>query len=141
MEKFLDEAGIPRDTVLLDEGSGLSRSCLVTPGASVQLLTYMSHHRAREAFLDALPIAGIDGTLHNRFKGTAAAGNARAKTGTLRYVNTISGYLTTQAGEKLAFSVMLNNYEQRPQAGGSDASPAPDAIIRMLAEFRGRSTD
>lgn len=138
MEKFLAQASIPANEALLDEGSGLSRSCLLTPAASVQLLTYMNRHRARFAFVDALPIAGIDGSLRNRFKGTAAAGNARAKTGTLRYVNTISGYVTAKSGEKLVFSIMLNNYEPNARGGGSGGSP-PDAIVEMLAEFDGKT--
>jgi D-alanyl-D-alanine carboxypeptidase/D-alanyl-D-alanine-endopeptidase (penicillin-binding protein 4) len=122
--------------VLLDEGSGLSRGCLVTAAASVQLLTYMGHHRCRDAFVDALPIAGVDGTLSNRFKETAAAGNARAKTGTLRHVNAISGYVTSAAGEKLVFSVMLNNYQARSASAAS--APETDAIVRMLAEWTGQ---
>ncbi len=139
MAKFLVEAGIPANTALLDDGSGLSRSCLVTPAASVRLLTYMSHHRAKVAFLDALPVAGVDGTLRNRFTGTQAAGNARAKTGSLRYVDTISGYVTTQAGEKLVFSVMLNNYGPNYRSGAFDGASPPDAVVRLLAEFGGRS--
>jgi D-alanyl-D-alanine carboxypeptidase/D-alanyl-D-alanine-endopeptidase (penicillin-binding protein 4) len=57
-----------------------------------------------------------------------AAGNVRAKTGTLRYVNTLSGYVTTKAGENLVFSLMLNNYD------GESARAALDTIAVMLAE-------
>jgi D-alanyl-D-alanine carboxypeptidase/D-alanyl-D-alanine-endopeptidase (penicillin-binding protein 4) len=132
MSKFLAEAGIPGGRVLLDEGSGLSRGALVTPSASVQLLTFMAHHRYHDAFFNALPIAGVDGTLRNRFKGTSAAGNVRAKTGTLRYVNTLSGYLTTRAGEKLVFSVMLNNYT------GADGRDEIDRLVESLAAITSR---
>jgi serine-type D-Ala-D-Ala carboxypeptidase/endopeptidase (penicillin-binding protein 4) len=138
MEKFLAQIGIPRGQVLLNDGSGLSRSALVTPAASVQLLTYMTHHRAHQAFYDAFPVAGVDGTLHNRFKGTAAADNVHAKTGTLEYVNTISGYVTTKAGEKLVFSVMLNNYEPTTRGPRFEPGPPPDAIINLLADFAGK---
>ena len=70
-------------------------------------------------------------------KGTAAAGNARAKTGSLRYVYTLSGYVTSAAGERLAFSIMLNNYYNTDQ----NSSPRGDidAIVVMLAGFAGRS--
>lgn len=110
MRKFLTEAGIdPRD-VLIEEGSGLSRSGLVKPNATIQLLKYMNKHRYADVFVKSLPIAGVDGTLRSRFKGTPAEKNLRAKTGTLRYVNSLSGYVTTLAGERLVFSIMLNNF-------------------------------
>ena len=94
------------------DGSGLSRRDLVTADATLQLLTYMSRHRYGAAFREALPVAGVDGTLKNRMKGTAAAGNVRAKTGTLSAVATLSGYVTSAAGERLVFSIMLNNYPE-----------------------------
>jgi len=83
--------------------------------------------------VDALPLAGVDGTLRSRFQGTAAAGNLRAKTGTLSGVNTLSGYVTSAAKEKLVFSIMLNN-----NAGGSGA-PQVDAVAAQLAEFTVKS--
>jgi serine-type D-Ala-D-Ala carboxypeptidase/endopeptidase (penicillin-binding protein 4) len=129
MRRFLETAGVPPDEVLLEEGSGLSRGALVTPNATVALLQHMSKHRWKQEFRNALPIAGVDGTLRNRMKGTAAAKNARAKTGTLRYVNTLSGYVTTQAGEELVFSLMLNNYE------GEGARSALDWIVVTLADW------
>ena len=67
-------------------------------------------------------------------KGTPAAGNVRAKTGTLRWANSISGFVTTAAGEHLAFSLMLNRYyELRPARGDLDT------IVVMLAGFTGRT--
>ena len=134
MQKFLNFAGISQSTVQLDEGSGLSRACLVTPGATVQLLTFMNTNRCRDAFVDALPVAGVDGTLHNRFKGTLAAGNLRAKTGSLSGVNTLSGYVTTAGKEKLVFSIMLNNYREE-----GEGRAAIDAVAVQLAEFTGSS--
>jgi D-alanyl-D-alanine carboxypeptidase/D-alanyl-D-alanine-endopeptidase (penicillin-binding protein 4) len=116
---FLKQAGIDTNTVLLQEGSGLSRAALVTPRATVELLTFMSRHRYHETFLDALPIAGVDGTLRNRFKGTRAAGNVRAKTGSLGFVDALSGFCTNSANEPLVFSIMLNNYrEDGPEHNG-----------------------
>ncbi len=137
MQKFLAEAGIKRGMTMLEEGSGLSRACLVTPSSLVQLLTYMERHRYRDAFLDALPVAGVDGTLRDRFQGTAAAGNLRAKTGSLRCVDVLSGYLTTQGNDKLVFSIMLNNY----QAPGrhADGRADIDALVGMLVDFDGKS--
>jgi D-alanyl-D-alanine carboxypeptidase/D-alanyl-D-alanine-endopeptidase (penicillin-binding protein 4) len=134
MRRFLRQAGIDRGMALLEEGSGLSRASLVTPGATVKLLTFMSRHRHREAFIDALPIAGVDGTLRNRFKGTPAEGNVRAKTGSLGYVDTLSGFLNDGGREKLVFSIMLNNYrETDPEHTGRAEI---DKLVRMLVDYR-----
>jgi D-alanyl-D-alanine carboxypeptidase/D-alanyl-D-alanine-endopeptidase (penicillin-binding protein 4) len=146
LNDFLSQAGIKKGEVLLEEGSGLSRRDVITPQATVALLVHMRNSRWSDVYRNALPIAGVDGTLQNRMKGTLAAGNVRAKTGTLRYVYTLSGYVTTTAGERLAFSIMLNNYNaERPDASTVPAasSTAPrdemDAIAIMLAGFTGRS--
>lgn len=135
LNNFLAEVGVKKGDVLLEEGSGLSRKDIITPNATIALLTYMSRHRHAEFYQAGLPVAGVDGTLQNRMKGTAAAGNARAKTGSLRYVYTLSGYVTSAAGERLAFSIMLNNYYNTDQ----NSSPRADidAIVVMLANFTG----
>jgi D-alanyl-D-alanine carboxypeptidase/D-alanyl-D-alanine-endopeptidase (penicillin-binding protein 4) len=134
MQQFLSSAGIGRNMAQLEEGSGLSRGCLVTPGATVRLLTFMNRHRDRDIFADALPVAGVDGTLRHRFKGTVAASNIRGKTGSLGGVNTLSGYVTTAGKEKLAFSLMLNNYRDE-----TAARAALDAVALQLAEFTGHA--
>jgi D-alanyl-D-alanine carboxypeptidase/D-alanyl-D-alanine-endopeptidase (penicillin-binding protein 4) len=152
MNDFLARVGVKKGDVLLEEGSGLSRRDVITPAATVELLGYMTRSRWAEVFRNALPIAGVDGTLQNRMKSTLAAGNVRAKTGSLRYVYTLSGYVTTAAGERLAFSIMLNNYYNAERSAAlrdtSSAStrvtvPSPrddlDAIAVMLAGFTGRS--
>ena len=61
-------------------------------------------------FYDAMPIAGVDGTIASRMKGTAAAGNLHAKTGTLDKARSLSGYVTTADGHVLLFSALCNNY-------------------------------
>ena len=97
----------------------------------------MSTHRDGRDFFDSLPIAGVDGTLRRRLRGTAAEGNLRAKTGTLRWANALSGYVTTAAGERLAFSVMLN---RNVVPAGKFARDDVDAIGLMLARFAARPT-
>lgn len=133
---FLAKVGIRRGDAQFEEGSGLSRNNLTTPRATVALLQYMNSHGEAEAYLNALPVAGVDGTLRNRMKDTPAAGNVRAKTGTLRWANSLSGHVTTAAGERLVFSIMLNRYVAgtNPPARGEI-----DKIAVMLAEFAGRS--
>ncbi len=137
LEKFLAKVGVPPGDVRFDEGSGLSRNNLTTPNATIGLLQFMNHHAEAEAYLNALPVAGVDGTLRNRMKETSAAGNVRAKTGTLRWANSLSGHVTTVSGERLIFCIMLNRYAA-PDAEHS-AREVIDRIAVMLAEFAGRS--
>jgi D-alanyl-D-alanine carboxypeptidase/D-alanyl-D-alanine-endopeptidase (penicillin-binding protein 4) len=137
MSEMLARAGVKKGDVLLEEGSGLSRRDVITPNATVALLSFMNQHQLADVYRNALPIAGVDGTLQNRMKGTAAAGNVRAKTGSLRYVYTLSGYVTTAAGERLAFSILLNNYFNSDRT--INARDDLDAIPIMLAGFSGRS--
>lgn len=137
LQRFFTRAGIRRGEVMFEEGSGLSRNNLATPNASVALLQFMDRHAEADAYRDALPLAGVDGTLRNRMKNTPAAGNVRAKTGTLRWANSLSGYVTTAAGERLAFCIMLNRYAA-PDTEHSGRTEI-DKIAVMLAEFAGRS--
>jgi D-alanyl-D-alanine carboxypeptidase/D-alanyl-D-alanine-endopeptidase (penicillin-binding protein 4) len=136
VRQFLREAGV-RDIehLSLVDGSGLARQDLVSADSTVELLTYMSRHRYAQVFHDALPIAGVDGTLRGRMKGTPAAGNLRAKTGTLSNVSSVSGYVTTAAGERLVFSMMVNHYtdEHTPRTN------LMDQIGVLLASFAGRT--
>jgi D-alanyl-D-alanine carboxypeptidase/D-alanyl-D-alanine-endopeptidase (penicillin-binding protein 4) len=136
LREFLAKAGVARGDVHFEEGSGLSRNNLTTPNATVALLQFMSKHAEADAYLQALPIAGVDGTLRNRMKNTLAAGNLRAKTGTLRWANSLSGYVTTAAGERLIFSIMLNRYSASDTE--HSARTEIDRIALMLAGFNGR---
>jgi len=61
-------------------------------------------------FFDSLPIAGIDGTLSARMKGTNAIAKVHAKTGSLSGVSTLSGYIQTKNDHMIAFSIMIQNY-------------------------------
>jgi D-alanyl-D-alanine carboxypeptidase/D-alanyl-D-alanine-endopeptidase (penicillin-binding protein 4) len=137
--KFLAKAGIKRDEVLFDEGSGLSRNNLVTPSATVALLEFAARRPWAEVFLQALPLAGVDGTLRERLKGTAAEGKLLAKTGTLRWVSSLSGHITTAGGEHLLFSIMLNRYHSTDP--NRPARTEVDALALMLADFKGRSEE
>ena len=136
MQDFLANAGIAPGDVCFDEGSGLSRENLTTARATVALLQFMAKHRESENFLAALPVAGVDGTLQDRFRNTAAAGNVRAKTGTLHWASALSGYVTTSVGERLAFCVMLNRFS--PESG-HNAYEEIDPIVVQLASFKGHS--
>ena len=135
VKTFLKEAGVNTSGLALTDGSGLSRNDMITAEASVQLLTYMGRHRYAGVFREALPIAGVDGTLRNRMKGTAAENNVRAKTGSLSSAASLAGYLTTAGGENLVFSIMVNNYPVDTDV----QSLCIDPITVLLASFSGRS--
>jgi D-alanyl-D-alanine carboxypeptidase/D-alanyl-D-alanine-endopeptidase (penicillin-binding protein 4) len=134
VKAFLREAGVSPPPLVQTDGSGLSWHDMITPEATVQLLTYMHRHRYASVFRDALPIAGVDGTLRNRLKGTLAENNLRAKTGTISSAMSLSGYVRDAAGEELVFSIIVNNYPE-------DANPRAnciDPIATLLASFAGK---
>jgi D-alanyl-D-alanine carboxypeptidase/D-alanyl-D-alanine-endopeptidase (penicillin-binding protein 4) len=137
MRAMLARAGISNDSATFDEGAGLSRKDLVTPAATTTLLAWVTQQPFARAFEDALPIAGVDGTLQHRFTDTARGDNLRAKTGTLTHAYSLSGYVTHAGGEHLAFSVMLDHYQRPTDALGRHVPPSPtadlDAIAAMLA--------
>jgi D-alanyl-D-alanine carboxypeptidase/D-alanyl-D-alanine-endopeptidase (penicillin-binding protein 4) len=110
----------------------------VTAAATVRLLTFMDQHPAAAVYRDALPVAGVDGTLRERMRGTAAEKNVRAKTGALRWASTLSGSVTTAAGERVAFSILLNRYQ-----GSEDhaAFREVDAVAVLLAGLRQHSRE
>jgi D-alanyl-D-alanine carboxypeptidase/D-alanyl-D-alanine-endopeptidase (penicillin-binding protein 4) len=111
MRQFFGGAGVDTNAVYSADGSGVSHYNLVTPANLVNLLTAMwTNFSIRNEFIATLPIAGVDGTLRGRMKGTPAASVLHAKTGTISAVSTLSGYTTTAAGEELAFSFMMQHF-------------------------------
>jgi serine-type D-Ala-D-Ala carboxypeptidase/endopeptidase (penicillin-binding protein 4) len=130
---FLKAAGVPDGDVILTDGSGLARDDLVTPRAVVALLRYAQTQSWGSDFLSTLPVAGVDGTLEDRMKNTAASGLLEAKTGTTEHVHALSGYATTLRGEPIAFSIFANNDVRR----GPDATAPVDAIATAMVETLG----
>jgi D-alanyl-D-alanine carboxypeptidase/D-alanyl-D-alanine-endopeptidase (penicillin-binding protein 4) len=124
--------GIPPGDVQMTDGSGLSRYNLLTADALVSILDRVYHDdRLRHPFERTLPIAGVDGTLAHRLAGTPAFANARAKTGSYSNARAMAGYVTTAAGETLAFSILANNYAVPPEV----IDRASDTIVNALARF------
>jgi D-alanyl-D-alanine carboxypeptidase/D-alanyl-D-alanine-endopeptidase (penicillin-binding protein 4) len=124
VNRFLAARKIDTLSLSLADGSGLSRYNLLSPAAVVGLLEAMHADSVHApAFIRSLPIAGRDGTLARRMRGTAAEGNLRAKTGSMSGVSTLSGYVTTSTGELLAFSMMMQNFpgSVRPYRDVQDA--------------------
>lgn len=91
------------------DGSGLSRSNHVTPISQVKFLTSLMDEKHYKTYFNSLPIGGQSGTLKSMFV-TEGNGQVFAKTGTLNKVKTLAGYLKTNSGRTLCFSLMVNNY-------------------------------
>lgn len=126
--------GVQQDGFVIRDGSGLSRHDMLTPETIVRVLDRIQRDTAFAVFYNALPIAGIDGTLENRMKGTPAEGNVRAKTGSISYARSLSGYVTTADGERLIFSILANNWV----TPSSVVTGIMDRIAVALAVFRTR---
>jgi D-alanyl-D-alanine carboxypeptidase/D-alanyl-D-alanine-endopeptidase (penicillin-binding protein 4) len=130
--EVLGSWGISPDSVILSDGSGLSRYNYVTVETLVSVLRRLANDpRHAVPFEAALPVAGRDGTLGNRMKGTAAEGNVHAKTGSVSNVRAISGYVRTRDNERLVFSIIANNSNASPL----EIDRAADRALERLAEF------
>ena len=131
-QDFYAAAGIAPDDVIQTDGSGLSRHDLVTPRAIVTLLKYAQGQTWFAPYYASLPVAGIDGSLQDRMKGTVAAGRIHAKTGSVEHVRTLSGFAETPSGRRLIFSFLSNNQ-------GGKSHEAADALnglcVAMIEEF------
>jgi serine-type D-Ala-D-Ala carboxypeptidase/endopeptidase (penicillin-binding protein 4) len=110
LHSYLAQAGIQNDEYVFYDGSGLSRQNLVTPHAVVKLLRYVHQQPWGSSFQDTLPVAGIDGSLAERFHNSPAQGRVQGKTGSLGHVNALSGFATTDTGEHVVFSILCNNH-------------------------------
>lgn len=130
VRSFLLQAGIRPEEYALYDGSGLSRQNLVSPQAIVKLLTYVSKQPWADAYIDTLPVGGVDGSLAYRFKDDAAMGRVKAKTGTLGHVNSLAGFATTKKGERVAFAIMANNHVLPNRR----AEETIDQIVSMIVD-------
>jgi D-alanyl-D-alanine carboxypeptidase/D-alanyl-D-alanine-endopeptidase (penicillin-binding protein 4) len=131
--EFRESTGLQADEVLLNDGSGLSRSNLVTPQAIVQWLGWAERQEWGADFRATLPVAGEDGTLETRMKDTAAAGRVAAKTGGLDHVAALSGYATSLRGTRVIFSLLGNSNAM----SNGDATAILDAICVAMVEELG----
>jgi D-alanyl-D-alanine carboxypeptidase/D-alanyl-D-alanine-endopeptidase (penicillin-binding protein 4) len=126
---FLRSLGVDTQTLGLVDGCGVGRRNFVTARAVSQLLVAMHKKADWRVWYDSLPIAGVDGTLQSRMKGTSAANNVHAKTGTLSQVRALSGYVTGRSGTLYVFSLLMNNFPGTARQAGN----AQDAFAEYLA--------
>jgi D-alanyl-D-alanine carboxypeptidase/D-alanyl-D-alanine-endopeptidase (penicillin-binding protein 4) len=114
------------------DGSGLSRYDYISPRTVVRILDAMRRSPHFSAYYDALPIAGVDGTIRNRMKGTPAQGNVHAKTGSVALARSLSGYVTTADHHMLIFSFLANNWT----VPVTSVERVQDAIAARLAAMQ-----
>jgi D-alanyl-D-alanine carboxypeptidase/D-alanyl-D-alanine-endopeptidase (penicillin-binding protein 4) len=122
---------VPAEAVIRD-GSGLSRYDYISPRTVVRILDAMRRSPHFAVYYDALPIAGVDGTIRNRMKGTPAEGNVHAKTGSVALARSLSGYVTTADHHMLIFSFLANNWT----VPVSSVERVQDAIAARLAAMQ-----
>ena len=127
---LIERAGLPSAPYRIADGSGLSLYNYLSAEVEVALLRY-AYQRVDlyDRLLPSLPVAGVDGTLKKRMKGTAAEANVQAKTGTLSGVISLAGYLTAASGHRLCFAI-LNQGTLR----AADARTFQDKICTILCE-------
>jgi len=129
VREFLLHAGVEGDDFVLYDGSGLSGHDLVAPRALSTFLVYAMRQPWFASWRAALPVGGVDGTLHGRFKG-ALKGRVFAKTGTLGESSALAGYVVTDAGATRVFAIMVDNHT--PMSSAHHA--AVDAIVAAIAD-------
>jgi serine-type D-Ala-D-Ala carboxypeptidase/endopeptidase (penicillin-binding protein 4) len=130
--EVLNAWGLPAGSVVIADGSGLSRYNYATADVLTRVLQHMyDDPRHRQHWMDAFPAGGEPGTLQKRFVGTIAEGRVRAKTGSIANVRALSGYVRSAGGEQLAFSILINNITASSEA----IFQVIDAAVLRLAAF------
>ncbi len=109
IQAFLQKSGIAMPDLVLENGSGLSREEHVSALSLAALLQAANASPVAQTFVDSLPIAGIDGTMKNRLTNAGVLGNAHIKTGTLRDVRAIAGYVGGADGQSYIVVSFINN--------------------------------
>lgn len=124
--------GIEPGSWVYADGSGLTRYDYISPEILVKILEGMYNSEHRDLWMSTFPVAGVDGTLRNRMKGTAAQGNAIGKTGTISNVRGLSGYVKTASGENIVYSFLVNGHI----VSGAENERITDSILALIAEYK-----
>ncbi|MRG85862.1 D-alanyl-D-alanine carboxypeptidase/D-alanyl-D-alanine endopeptidase [Salinibacillus xinjiangensis] len=135
IEQELNSFGVNPETLVLRDGSGISHVDLVPANEISQLLFFAQREDWFPVFEKSLPVAGVDGklaggTLRYRMNTPPLVGNVKAKTGTLSTVSSLSGYVESISGEKLIFSIILNNLVDE-----EDGRVIEDEMVRILGNY------
>lgn len=133
VEAFLARAGASTEGLVISDASGLSRANRASAADFVRVLAYMHRRPGWEAFYDSLSVGGRDGSLRKRM--TDISGSVHAKTGYVRGVRTLSGYVETRGGRLLCFSVLFNGIRGRT----APYNKIHDDVCRLLAAWEGQA--
>ena len=129
IRQWLQRHDIDDQGLVLENGSGLSRIERIRPAQMAGLLQAASHSPWAPEFLASLPIAALDGTMRRRLHDSPAAARARIKTGTLKNVVAIAGYVPDTSGQQCVVVAMINH-----ELAGSGGRAALDALIDWVAQ-------
>lgn len=113
------------------DGSGLSRYDYISPEILVRILEGMYRSEYKDIWMSTFPVAGVDGTLRNRMKGSPAEGKALGKTGTIANVRGLSGYIRTVSGENVVYSFLVNGHI----VSGAENERITDSILNLIADL------
>jgi serine-type D-Ala-D-Ala carboxypeptidase/endopeptidase (penicillin-binding protein 4) len=127
--QFLKQIGVPDDQYRLDDGCGLSKENAISANLMTTVLEHDFYSPSAKAFMDTMAIAGVDGTMEDRFRGTDLRGRVLAKSGFVNGVSCLSGYLHGRDGDWYGFSILFNEV---PAGGTSQAKTIEERIVRAV---------
>lgn len=117
--------------MFLQDGSGLARTNALSARNFTSLLSYMKSSKHQSVFTASLPVAGISGTMRNVCKGQAGHKRISAKSGSMKRVSSYAGYVDSSTGKKLAFAIIVNNYD----CSYGQTKLAMQALMNAMAKF------
>jgi len=130
VRNFLSRVGIPATQYQLDDGSGLSHEDAISTQALCRVLMYDYFGRNRQAFLDSLGIAGVDGKFFAaRFANTDLRGRVLGKSGFVNGVSGLTGFVHAKDGNWYCFSILMNGI---PNGGNAIAKSLQERVIEAL---------
>jgi D-alanyl-D-alanine carboxypeptidase/D-alanyl-D-alanine-endopeptidase (penicillin-binding protein 4) len=129
VQRIAGTAGIDSAGLKVADGSGLSRDNTCTARQLAAILAWSNGQPFKQVLHDSLAEAGVDGSLRKRLKNLD--GRIHAKTGTMRGIRTLAGYVDADSGPRYAFAIMFNNYK----GGSGPYKEIQDRFCRVLAEF------
>ncbi|HIK54073.1 MAG TPA: D-alanyl-D-alanine carboxypeptidase/D-alanyl-D-alanine-endopeptidase, partial [Synechococcales cyanobacterium M55_K2018_004] len=132
VQQILSRLGVDPRSYALADGAGLARKNLASPEALVQTLVAIAHTPQATAFRNTLAVAGRSGTLKNRFRGTPLEGKLWGKTGAISGIATLSGYLNPPDHPPLAFSLLVNHFDQPVRT----IRPIIDEMVLQVGQLR-----
>ncbi|MBN2780871.1 MAG: D-alanyl-D-alanine carboxypeptidase/D-alanyl-D-alanine-endopeptidase [Candidatus Marinimicrobia bacterium] len=124
--------GIEPGSWVYADGSGLTRYDYISPRIIIKILEGMYNSEHKDVWMSAFPVAGVDGTLKNRMKGSPAEGRVLGKTGTIANVRGLSGYTQTAAGETIAYSFLVNGH----LVNDAETERITDSILKLICSYK-----